>query len=353
MINANSRDVTFTFDGGLQACWARVFSGFSGTCFFSVHLNGINCRGFSSRRGGAQVLPESVTGEEPVNRAVLEELFEESRVIDDEIRDQARRVVDWGRINEFGYDEFGFHPPAAMRVAAVAKLLYRHYFRVEARGLENVPAQGRVMLYANHSGQLPLDGMVIAGAQFYDRRPPRIVRSLFEYWFPTLPFVGTMLNRAGQVTGLPENAIRLMETDQCLLVFPEGIRGSGKLWRDRYQLQRFGTGFVRIALETGTPLVPVAVVGGEEQAPSFYDFKPLARLLGFPYFPITPFFPWFGLLGGLPLPTKYRIEFGQPVYLEGQGDESDEYINQQVQMLRGELSSLLQRLLSERQHIFW
>ena len=162
-----------------------------------------------------------------------------------------------------------------------------------------------------------------------------------------------MLNRAGQVTGLPDNAIRLMETDQCLLVFPEGIRGSGKLWRDRYQLQRFGTGFVRIALETGTPLVPVAVVGGEEQAPSFHNFKPLARLLGFPYFPITPFFPWFGLLGALPLPTKYRIEFGQPLYLEGQGDESDEYVNQQVQMLRGELSSLLQRLLSERQHVFW
>jgi 1-acyl-sn-glycerol-3-phosphate acyltransferase len=261
--------------------------------------------------------------------------------------------MDWANINEYGYDPFGFHPSTAMAAATVLEALYRRYWRVEAQGLENVPDTGRVLLYGNHSGQLPIDGAMVAASLFLDKDPPRMARSLMEYWFPTLPFVGTFLNRAGQVTGLPGNANHLLEHEECLLVFPEGIRGSGRLWRDRYRLMRFGTGFVRIALETGTPLVPVAVVGGEEQAPSFYDVKPLARLIGFPYFPITPFFPWFGLLGAIPLPTKYRLRFGEPIVLEGQGDEPDEIIAGHVERLRGELSSLLGRLLHERQHIFW
>jgi 1-acyl-sn-glycerol-3-phosphate acyltransferase len=116
---------------------------------------------------------------------------------------------------------------------------------------------------------------------------------------------------------------------------------------------RFGTGFVRLALQTQSPLVPVAVVGGEEQAPSLYDFRPLAKLLGFPYFPITPFFPWLGLVGGMPLPVKYRIEFGEPIRLEGQGDESDAFIARHVETLRAALRSLLDKLLAERKHVFW
>jgi 1-acyl-sn-glycerol-3-phosphate acyltransferase len=268
------------------------------------------------------------------------------------VRRQAQRI-DWQNINEYGYDELGFHPPTAMVAASAVELLYRHYFRVEAKGTERVPATGRVLLYGNHSGQLPLDGAMVAASQFFDRETPRIVRTLVEYWFPTLPFVGTYLNRAGQVTGLPGNATRMLEREECVAVFPEGIRGSGKLFKDRYRLLRFGTGFVRLALQTGTPLVPVAIVGGEEQAPSLYDVKPLAKALGFPYFPLTPFFPWLGLLGAIPLPTKYRLEFGEPISLEGHGDEPDEIIAGHVEMLRNELASLLGKLLAERKHVFW
>lgn len=268
------------------------------------------------------------------------------------IREQAAKL-DFSSINEYGYDEFGFHPPTAMIAASVVELLYRRYFRVEAAGVEHVPSSGRVLLYGNHSGQLPIDGALVAASLLFEPAQPRIVRSLVEYWFPTLPYVGLFFNRAGQVTGLPGNAKRLMERDECLLVFPEGIRGSGKLWRDRYQLQRFGTGFVRIALETGTPLVPVAIVGGEEQAPSLYDVKPLARLLGFPYFPLTPTFPWLGILGGIPWPVKYRIRFGAPIHLTGRGDEADELIDEHVRMLRERLETLLGQLLAERKHVFW
>ena len=287
-----------------------------------------------------------------MDEASRQRLIEETWPVSENVRRQAE-LLDWSNLNEYGFDEFGYHPPTAMTAASAVEFLYRHYFRVEARAVENVPARGRVLIYGNHSGQLPVDGAMVAATLLFKRETPRIARGLIEYWFPTLPFIGTFLNRAGQVTGLPGNASRLMERDECLLVFPEGIRGSGKLWKDRYRLMRFGTGFVRLALKTGTPLVPVAVVGGEEQAPSFHDFKPLARLLGFPYFPITPTFPWLGLLGGIPWPTKYRIEFGQPIELSGDGDEPDEIIAEHVDRLRNELSSLLGRVLSEREHIFW
>jgi 1-acyl-sn-glycerol-3-phosphate acyltransferase len=283
----------------------------------------------------------------------IREIIENAWPVSAEVRRKALLVNDWSHLNEYGYDEFGFHPPTAMTAASVVAVLYRKYFRVEARGLENVPDSGSVLIYGNHSGQLPVDGAMVAASLLLDKDPPRVTRALMEYWFPTLPFVGNFLNRTGQVTGLPGNAEHLLRHGQCALVFPEGIRGSGKLWKNRYRLMRFGTGFVRIALQTGTPLVPVAVVGGEEQAPSFHDLKLLAHTLGFPYFPITPFFPWFGPVGGIPLPTKYRIEFGTPIELDGDGDESDEVIARHVDLLRGKLSSLLGGLLHERKHIFW
>lgn len=285
--------------------------------------------------------------------ALRERLLDAAWPVSDEVRRRAALLGDWQGINEYGYDEFGMHPPTALVAATVVERLYRDYFRVDARDADLVPATGRVLIYGNHSGQLPIDGALVAAAQLLDRKQPRLVRSLFEYWFPTLPFVGTFLNRAGQVTGLPDNCKRLLEKEQCMLVFPEGIRGSGRLWRDRYKLMRFGTGFVRLALETGAPLVPVSVVGGEEQAPSFYDLKPLARAIGFPYFPLTPFFPWLGLLGAVPLPVRYRIRFGEPIRLDGRGDEPDEVVAEHVERLRGALRALLDRSLAERRHVFW
>jgi 1-acyl-sn-glycerol-3-phosphate acyltransferase len=285
--------------------------------------------------------------------AVLSELAENGLFVSDRVRWAAKLIKEWDGLNEFGYDAFGFHPPSALHAATAVDWLYSKYFRVEADGVEHVPDTGRVFMFANHSGQLPIDGALIAAAQLFERKHPRMVRSMFDNWFPRLPYVGNFLKRVGQVTGMPENCIRLLNRDQCLLTFPEGTRGSGKVWRDRYTLQPFGSGFVRIGLETGTPFVPVAVVGGEEQIPSFHNSKILAKVLSMPYFPLTPFFPWFGLLGGLPMPVKYRIRFGKPIHLAGRGDESDEFIANHIETLRGALKTLLDGLLEERENVFW
>jgi 1-acyl-sn-glycerol-3-phosphate acyltransferase len=249
--------------------------------------------------------------------------------------------------NEFGVDPYGFD--AEYMVAAVAPLfwLYRRYFRVQVHGIEKVPSEGRVLLVSNHSGQLPFDGAMIEVAFLMDRDPPRAVRALMDTWVPTLPFVSTFMARCGQVVGTPENCRRLLAADEALLVFPEGTRGLNKLFRDRYQLQRFGQGFMRLALESGAPVVPVAVVGAEEQAPALFDLKPLARLLSFPALPITPtLFPF-------PLPTRYHIHFGEPLSFQGSPDEDDEQLERKVTEVEAAVRVLLSQGLTARRHIFF
>src|SRR5688572_19582613 len=215
-------------------------------------------------------------------------------------------------LGELGVDPFDYDP-RVLKVAAVpVSWLYKNYFRVKTFGLEKVP-NGRVLLVSNHSGQLPFDGMMIGGALVFERDPPRVVRSMVEKWVPRLPFVSVFFARVGQIVGTPENCRRLLEKGEAILVFPEGARGISKTYDKRYQLERFGTGFMRLALETKTPIVPVAVVGAEEQAPALYNVKPLADALGAPAFPVTPTFPLLGPLGLLPLPSKYRIYFGDPM----------------------------------------
>src|SRR5260370_4702745 len=160
------------------------------------------------------------------------------------------------------------------------------------------------MLISNHSGQLPLDAAMVAVLFVGEGEPPRVVRAMVEKWAATLPFVAPCFARIGQVVGTPENCRRLLAAGETIMVFPEGVRGLNKTYDKRYQLQEFGTGFMRLALETQTPIVPVAVVGAEEQAPAFFDFKAAARLIGFPSLPITP------TLVPLPLPVKYHLWFG-------------------------------------------
>jgi 1-acyl-sn-glycerol-3-phosphate acyltransferase len=145
----------------------------------------------------------------------------------------------------------------------------------------------------------------------------------------------------------------LLENDECVMVFPEGVKGSGKLWYDRYTLIDFSSGFMRMALKTKSPIVPVSVIGGEEQMPSFYDVKPLAKALGMPYFPITPTFPWLGLLGFVPFPTKYHIYFGDPLYFEGTGNETDAEIQKKVDVVKAKILENISRGLSKRKSIFW
>src|SRR5262249_43055757 len=180
------------------------------------------------------------------------------------------------------------------------------------------------LLIANHSGQVPLDASLIGASLFMDTEPPRFIRAMVEKWTQTLPFVSLLFSRVGQVVGVPENASRLLEREEALLVFPEGARGISKTFDRRYQLTDFALGFMRLAIETGTPIVPIAVIGGEEQYVSVANLTGLARVLRVPAFPILPQLLLPG--GQLPLPTKYRIYFGEPMTFRGDADDDDSVI---------------------------
>jgi 1-acyl-sn-glycerol-3-phosphate acyltransferase len=251
--------------------------------------------------------------------------------------------------NEAGFDPFGFDPDIARYVLAVMTFVHRTYFRTEVTGIDRVPT-GRALFVANHSGQLPIDGMLIATSLIMDRAQPILARAMVEKWTQRLPFVSVLFMRVGQVLGSPDNARRLLEGEHPLLVFPEGVRGISKPFSERYKLAEFGPGFMRLALETKAPVVPVAVIGGEEQYPAIANLGGLARLLGTPAFPVIPQL----LLGvPLPLPTKYRLHFGEPMYFQGDPDEDDTEINARVASVREAIQGMLGRGLSARQHIFW
>lgn len=253
------------------------------------------------------------------------------------------------RQNEYGFDPFGFHRDHLKYALYVARFLYRNYFRCEVHGVENVPAAGRVLVISNHSGQLPFDGLCIAGALLLDARPPRMVRSMVEKFVPTVPFASYLFSRWGQITGTPENCRRLLEDEEAILVFPEGAKGISKPFSKRYQLQEFGLGFMRLALQTQTPIVPVAVIGAEEQAPAV-NISTLAKLIRSPSFPVMPFPPFVPLL---PLPTKYRLYFGEPMRFEGDPDDDDEVLEELVRIVRNSIQSMIQVGLKERKHVFW
>ena len=250
------------------------------------------------------------------------------------------------RENEFGVDPFGLDIEFARAAVAPVLWLYKNYFRVNAHGLSNIPA-GRVLLIANHSGQLPFDGMMIGSAILVEAEPPRMIRAMVEKWVPTLPFASTFFARMGQVVGTPENCRRLLTQDEAILVFPEGSKGISKLYKDAYKLQEFGNGFMRLALETKTPIVPVAVVGAEEQAMAFADIKSVARMLGMPAMPVT-------LTGlPLPLPTKYNIYFGEPMHFRGSADEEDAEVEKKVRQVKATIQAMLNEGLRDRKHVFW
>jgi len=256
------------------------------------------------------------------------------------------------KLNEFGVDPFGFDPELAKTIIPAMVFLYRHYFRVQCQGLENVPA-GRVMLIGNHSGQLPIDAMMICSAMVLEAEPPRIVRSMIENWAATLPFVSHLFSRWGQIVGTRENCLRLLESDQPILAFPEGVRGINKTFGERYQLQEFGLGFMRLALQARAPIVPIAMVGAEEQTISVYNARGLARLLGLPNLPITPLTPLLGPLALLPLPTRYRMYVGKPLEFTGNPDDEDSVIAEKVKRVSQTIGRMLHDGLRARKHVFW
>ncbi|MCX7791377.1 MAG: 1-acyl-sn-glycerol-3-phosphate acyltransferase [Chloroflexaceae bacterium] len=263
------------------------------------------------------------------------------------------------RLNgEYSTDPFGMDPEVIAVVRPFLRFMYRTWWRVRAEGLENVPSTGRALLVANHSGVLPWDGAMIAAAVAEDHpaQNDRIVRSLHLHWFSTLPFVAPTLAAMGQVPGLPENAIRLLQNDELVCVFPEGLKGVGKLYKDRYKLARFGRGgFVQAALRAQAPIVPVAVVGAEEIYPMLGNAQPIAKLLGMPYFPITPFFPWLGVFGAIPLPTRWSITFCEPLptdtYDPSEADDPLTVLGL-TELVRERIQATIDAKLAERKMIF-
>ena len=232
------------------------------------------------------------------------------KTLRDSVQRMGRRMA--GRYHE---DEWGFDEEFAEAVYPFFEFLYDYWWRVQATGVENVPAHGRALVVSNHSGSLfPFDASMLVGAIMKEHPLPRWPRPMVLNWAFELPFLSFFMRKVGGVPASPFNAIRLLEQDEVVMVFPEGVKGTGKPFSERYRLQRFGRGgFVEVALRTRSPIVPVAVVGAEEIYPKIADSQLLAKLLGAPFVPITPTLPWLGPLGLIPLPSRWRIEFCEPI----------------------------------------
>jgi 1-acyl-sn-glycerol-3-phosphate acyltransferase len=227
-------------------------------------------------------------------------------------------------LGEYEVDEFGHDPDLVEHVLApLLRPLYRHWWRVETRGLEHVPDSGPALVVGNHAGTLPFDALMVALALLDEHPAHRSLRMLAADLAFDLPVVAPLARKSGNTLACAEDATRLLEAGELVGVWPEGYKGLGKPYRERYQLQRFGRGgFVEVALRTGAPIVPVAVVGSEEIYPMLANLRRLARLLGLPYFPVTPTFPALGPLGAIPLPSKWLIEFCPPIETAGLGPDA-------------------------------
>ena len=254
-------------------------------------------------------------------------------------------------------DDFGRDPIATARWEPLLDFLYTRWFRVEASGLEHVPGVGRALLVANHAGTLPYDSAMVMHAIRRDHPSRRDVRPLIEDAVFHLPWLGPLMQRIGGVRACPENAERLLSKDELVAVFPEGVKGMGKLWRDRYRLQRFGRGgFVKLALRSRAPIIPVAVVGAEEALPMLGKVTWFARNMGLPYVPVTPTFPWFGPAGLLPLPSKWHVEFGAPIDLAremGPAAADDRLlVNRLADQVRAQIQDMVDGVRARRRSLF-
>jgi 1-acyl-sn-glycerol-3-phosphate acyltransferase len=258
---------------------------------------------------------------------------------------------------EYDTDEWGLDWEFVDLLLPLFRFLYKSYFRVETAGLDNVPVEGRALLVANHSGQLPWDGMMIGTAMLTEHPSRRLVRTLYAGILPRIPWASTLLVRVGQALATVENGTRLLEQEELVAVFPEGYKGTGKLFKDRYRLARFGRGgFAKMALNTGAPIIPVSVVGSEETYITLARFPTFSEITGIPYLPITLRFPWLGLLGITPLPTKWYIDFGEPIYLDnGDPNAADNvpYVSQVTDQVRSTIQEMVHDRLAQRRSIFF
>jgi 1-acyl-sn-glycerol-3-phosphate acyltransferase len=226
---------------------------------------------------------------------------------------------------DYAQDEWGYDEEFVSLVYPFFEFMYERWWRVTATGVPNVPSHGSALLVANHAGVLPWDATMMNVAIYKEHPLPRQPRFMVLDWAFRLPWVSSFMRRVGGVVASPYNAMRLLEQGNLVMVFPEGAKGAGKPFSERYRLQRFGRGgFVELALRTGSPIVPVAVVGSEEIYPKLAESRLLAKLTGAPYFPITPTFPALGAFGAVPLPSRWRIEFCAPIDLSEHGPEAAE-----------------------------
>ena len=269
----------------------------------------------------------------------------------------------WGRprvlsgITPHEIDEFGYEAPFEAKIKPLFEFLYRKYWRIETVGIENVPEKGRALLVANHSGMIPYDGIMIRTAVALEHPSHRMVRWMVEDFAYHFPFMAPFVSRIGGVRACQENAERLLGKDALVLAFPEGIRGSLKSYRERYQLQRFGRGgFIRLCMATGSPIIPVAVIGAEEIHPVVARADWLARPLGLKALPITPTLPFLGPLGLVPLPSKWHIHFGEPIQVGKYGLKSIEnhiLVNKLTQKVRDVIQEMIKESLKKRRSPFF
>jgi 1-acyl-sn-glycerol-3-phosphate acyltransferase len=254
-------------------------------------------------------------------------------------------------------DDFGLDPAYESRFRPIAEFFYRRYFRVKTEGIANVPADGRAIVVANHSGTLPLDGAMLRTAFRLEHPSARELRWLAEDFLFYLPFAGVFMNRVGAVRACQENAERLLSKESVVAVFPEGVQGIRKLYRERYQLQRFGRGgYIRLALRQRAPIVPCAIVGAEETHPLLYRVEYLASVFGLPYIPVTPTFPLLGPLGLVPAPSRWRIQFGEPISLQNYGPEAAEdhvLVGQLSERVRTTIQSMLDNGVRQRRSVWF
>jgi 1-acyl-sn-glycerol-3-phosphate acyltransferase len=253
---------------------------------------------------------------------------------------------------QYEIDEFGFDPELVEQVfQPLLRLLYRDWFRTEVSGIEHLPEKSAGLVVANHSGTVALDALMLSVAVHSEHPAARHLRLLGADLVFRMPFLSELARKSGATVACAPDVERLLGAGELVGVFPEGFKGVGKRYADRYKLQRFGRGgFVSAALRTGQPIVPVAIVGAEETYPMLGDIKPLARLIGLPYFPITPTFPWLGPLGLVPLPSKWLIEFCPPIQTEALVDQADDpmVVFNLADQVRETIQQTLHKLLERR-----
>ncbi|MFN8596163.1 MAG: lysophospholipid acyltransferase family protein [Anaerolineae bacterium] len=308
----------------------------------------------------SQIAPEGML--DKVKKFVSEDMFDADTwkgmwyMLSSSVQMQAG-VVQRRLTGEYDTDEWGLDQEYFEAVRPFFEFLYKTYWRVSLTGVENVPESGRALLVVNHSGQLPFDGAMVGTGIWLEHPATRLVRTLYATWFPTLPFVSDLLVKMGQVLATEDNGTRLLENDELVAVFPEGYKGVGKLYKDRYKLARFGRGgFIKMALRSKAPIIPVSVVGAEETYISLTKSEFMSKVTGMPYFPISPTFPWLGLLGFVPLPTKWYIDIGEPIPMDQYPAKSEQnlmLVSQLTDQVRNIVQNMILQRLAQRRSVFF